>query len=66
MATTNTKHSALRFKAEIHDKLKYIAWHERESFAAILEQAHALIIANFEKENGTITEDQIKQSQKKK
>jgi malonyl CoA-acyl carrier protein transacylase len=60
-----TKHTALRFPIDTFEKLKYIAWYNRDSFSNVVLTGAEDQIKKFEKANGTITDSQLKELEKK-
>jgi len=65
-AETPTTQTGLRFPDDLLNKLKYIAWFERETFTDKVISMTEAEIKSFEKKNGAITDDQIKKALKKK
>ena len=50
-----SKLTGLRFPQETLNKLKYISWHDRETFTALVLDMAEKRIKTFEKANGEIT-----------
>lgn len=60
--STSLNPLSLRIEEGTANKLKYIAWHDRKSNTDIYKQAFESLISEWEKKNGAITEDQLKEA----
>jgi len=57
-----TKQMSLRISTETMDKLKYIAWFDRESFTDLIIAMSEEKIKKFEKANGAITDELLEKA----
>lgn len=52
----------VRMPEDVLSKVKYIAWHDRETNTAVFIAACEALIKTWEKKNGGITDDMIKKA----
>lgn len=52
----------MRMQTELANKLKYIAWHDRETLTEIIHAAGLRVVKDFEKKNGEISEADLKKA----
>ena len=50
----------MRIKSDLYNRIKYIAWHNREAVAQIVNRSFEEEVHQFEKEHGKITDKQLK------